>query len=205
MDMGERIRERRKQLGMSVEEIAKKTGVSRSTLYRYENGDIEKIPSQTLQVLAQALETTAQQLLNQQERLPKGLEYFQVSERRYPILGEVACGEPRWAQEEYMGTVACGCEIDADFVLRARGNSMINARILDGDVVFIRRQDTVENGDIAVVLIDDEATLKRVYRFPGQIQLHAENPAIRPIVITEHDMKNVRILGKAVAFQSSAI
>lgn len=81
---------------------------------------------------------------------------------------------------------------------------MINARIMDGDVVFIRRQPVVENGEIAAVAIDDEATLKRFYRDgnTGTITLVAENPAYAPMVFTKESQKNVCILGKAIAFQS---
>ena len=94
--------------------------------------------------------------------------------------------------------------IDADFYLIMKGESMINARIMDGDIVFIRQQPEVENGEIAAVAIDDEATLKRFYRDEetGTITLVAENPAYAPMVFTAENQKNVYILGKAIAFQS---
>ena len=94
--------------------------------------------------------------------------------------------------------------IDADFCLIMKGNSMNNARIMDGDIVFIRRQPEVENGEIAAVAIDDEATLKRFYRDEetGTITLVAENQACAPMVFTAENQKNVYILGKAIAFQS---
>jgi repressor LexA len=81
---------------------------------------------------------------------------------------------------------------------------MINARILDGDVVFIRKQDTVENGDIAVVLIDDEATLKRVYYYPesAKLMLISENSNYEPMVYSGDELEKIRIIGKAVAFKS---
>lgn len=96
-----------------------------------------------------------------------------------------------------------GAEIHADFALRAKGDSMTGARIQDGDIVFIRRQDTVNNGEIAAVLIDDEAALKRIRYLPGGMtMLQAENPAYEPIFIGgEGETRVVRILGKAIAFQ----
>lgn len=93
-------------------------------------------------------------------------------------------------------------EIAADFTLICKGNSMINARIFDGDIVYIRKQDTVENGEIAAVLIDDEATLKRVRKFEDHIVLEPANPMFEPLVYWRENMNEVRIIGKAVAFTS---
>lgn len=98
-----------------------------------------------------------------------------------------------------------GTDIKADFCLIAKGDSMINARIMDGDIVFIKKQPMVENGEIAAVAIDDEATLKRFYKdeSTGTVTLVAENPAYAPMVFTASSQKNVYILGKAIAFQSN--
>ena len=95
-------------------------------------------------------------------------------------------------------------DIDADFCLRAKGESMIGARILDGDLVFIRSQSQVDNGEIAAVLIGDEATLKRIYYYPQQnrLMLNAENPAFAPLIYIGDELEQIKILGKAVAFQS---
>lgn len=95
-------------------------------------------------------------------------------------------------------------DIRADFCLRACGDSMINARIYDGDIVFIREQPMVEKGEIAAVIINDEATLKRVYYYPEQnkIILNPENPAYEPFVYVGEELNSIRILGKAIAFQS---
>ena len=82
---------------------------------------------------------------------------------------------------------------------------MINARIFDGDICYIRRQPTVENGQIAAVLVDDEATLKRVRLFDDHIVLEPENPQFRPLVYWGEEMAAVSILGLAVAFTSSVI
>lgn len=129
---------------------------------------------------------------------------FPVEIHKYPLLGEVACGEPIFMSEERESYGMSGTEIRADFCLKAKGDSMIGARIMDGDIVFIRKQPEVENGEIAAVAIDDEATLKRFYRDEetGTITLVAENPAYAPMVFTSGNQKNVYILGKAIAFQS---
>lgn len=92
--------------------------------------------------------------------------------------------------------------IRVDFCLRVKGDSMKDARIMDGDIVFVRRQPTVQNGEIAVVLIDDEVTLKRVYITEQGIILRPENPAYQPMFVSHEDFRQVRILGRAVAFQS---
>ena len=120
-----------------------------------------------------------------------------------PILGNIACGTPILAEENREGDVDLPEHIHADFALRCKGDSMINARIYDGDIVYIRQQDTVEHGEIAAVLIGTEATLKRVFLFDDHITLEAENPQYRPLVYWGDEMNDVRILGKAVAFTST--
>jgi len=119
------------------------------------------------------------------------------------MLGEIACGHPCFASEDFTTYVELNADVAADFVLRAKGDSMINARIYDGDIVFIKSQPDVENGQIAAVIIDDEATLKRVYKQNDFITLQSENPAYPPFVITKSSTKNVRIIGKAIAFQGN--
>ena len=119
-----------------------------------------------------------------------------------PLLGNVAAGVPILAEENFECYVAAGADVRCDFCLRVRGDSMINARIYDGDIVFVRQQPTVENGEIAVVLIDDEATLKRVYRYKNMLVLRAENPSFPEMTYEGHELEEIRIIGKAVAFQS---
>lgn len=123
------------------------------------------------------------------------------------MLGEIACGEPIWAEEDKESYVMADCNIKADFCLKAKGDSMINARINHGDVVFIRQQSIVDNGEIAVVIIDNEATLKRVYfdRANGKLVLSAENPAYPPMVYTGEELNEIRILGKAIYFTSMIV
>lgn len=118
------------------------------------------------------------------------------------MLGDIACGEPILAVDNIVDFVNVPLNINADMALTCKGDSMIGARILDGDVVYIRQQDDVENGEIAAVLIGDEATLKRVYKSESKIILSAANPNYADMVYINGDAANVHIIGKAVAFVS---
>lgn len=123
--------------------------------------------------------------------------------RKIPLVGTIACGTPILAEENIEEIVDMPEHVHADFCLRCRGDSMINARIYDRDIVYIRKQPTVDDGQIAAVLIGDEATLKRVHFFPDHIVLEPENPLYRPLVYWEQDMEQVHIIGLAVAFTSN--
>ncbi|MBQ9743604.1 MAG: hypothetical protein IJW19_00585 [Clostridia bacterium] len=128
-----------------------------------------------------------------------------VKRRSIPILGSVACGEPIFADEQLEGYASVEGDINADFCLYAKGDSMIEAGIRDGSIVFVKKQPTVENGQIAVVLIDDDATLKRVYFDKGnrRMILNPANSSYAPIVVDSAQLESgsVRILGKAVMCQ----
>lgn len=123
--------------------------------------------------------------------------------RKIPLLGTIACGEPILSTENIGEYIDIPKHINADFALTCKGDSMINARIFDGDIVYIRQQEEVINGEIAAVLIDNEATLKRVRLFDDHIALEPENPMYKPLVYWGEEMNSVRILGKAVAFTST--
>ncbi len=132
--------------------------------------------------------------------LPGNLLPLQL--KAYPLLGDIACGKPIVAQESGSNYINAA-ETDADFCLIAKGDSMVDARIYDGDEVFIQQADMVDNGEIAAVILDDEATLKRVYYYPEEqkLVLSPENPAYKPMVFTGEELNHVRILGRAVAVQ----
>ena len=206
MNVGERIRTRRKELQLSVDDLALILGKDRSTIYRYESNDIEKLPTTILEPLAKALRTTPAYLMgwsdssedNDHEKY--GLKPIKL--KKFPMLGNIASGKPIYADQEYETFIEASADIKADFCLIAKGDSMINARIFDGDVVFIRSQPTVLNGEIAAVIIDDEATLKRVYIYPGRVELRPENPTYPVLNYEGNELENIKILGKAVAFQS---
>ena len=206
MTKGERIRARRRALGLTLEDVAAATGTSRQTIQRYENGVIGNIPDERLEALARALSTTPAYLMGW-EKTPPHPDLRPIRRRAVPLLGKVACGEPIYAEEDFCGYELAGEGVDADFCLRASGDSMIGARIFDGDIVFVRSCDTVENGEIGVVVIGDEATLKRVYydRAGQKLVLSPENPRYAPLVFTGEELATVKILGRAVAFQSRLV
>ena len=121
--------------------------------------------------------------------------------KHIPILGEISCGEPKFAQEEFEYYAEHGAPIHVDYILKAKGDSMIGAGIPDGSLVFIRQQSDVENGEIAAVLVDDETTLKRVFKAPGELRLVPENPSFRTQYYTGIELENIRILGKCIFVQ----
>lgn len=134
-----------------------------------------------------------------------GLARFSdVHKKAIPLLGTVACGAPIYANEEHDSYVLADEDIDADYCLTARGDSMINARIYDGDLIFVKQCDHVENGEIAVVAIHDEVTLKRVYFYPEThtLQLIAENPKYPPLIYHDEELDGVYVIGKALFFQA---
>lgn len=207
MTIGERIKHRRKVLGLSAEEVAYKMGVSAATVYRYESSDILNMGIDKLELIARALSTTPAYLMGWEDKPESIFQYDNISPiktKKFPLLGDIACGQPIFADEDHESYIEAGADIKADFCLKCQGNSMIGARIMPGDIVFIRQQDMVDNGEIAAVVIDDSATLKRVYYYPeqGKLILQAENPAYEPLVYIGDELNCIRILGKAVAFQS---
>lgn len=203
--------------GLSIKNISQTalstlSGVSKSSISRYLKGDWEG-KQDAVYTLAKALEVSEAWLMGydvpmervQPEKtasLPLNLLPL-PSMKKVPLLGTIACGEPILAEENFDGYVEAPSGVEADFSLRCHGDSMINARIMDGDLVFIRQQPDVDNGDIAAVLIDGEATLKRVYKYENQIILQPENPKYAPMVFSGEALLDFRIIGKAVAFLSA--
>lgn len=207
-DLSGKIRDLRARHGLTLEQVAQQVGVGRSTVRKWETGLIANMRRDKIEKLAKALHTTPGYLMGweeeeTQERPALPSNVIPMPEMgKLPLLGAIACGEPILAEgniEEYIDVPK---HINADFALTCKGDSMINARIFDGDIVYIRQQDTIENGEIAAVLIDNEATLKRVKLYDDHISLEPENPQYRPIVLWGEEMNTVRILGKAVAFTS---
>lgn len=205
MTIGDRIKRRRELLGLSVEEVAKHLGKHRATIYRYENNEIENFPTDVLEPLAVVLQTTPAYLMGWPDissDLPDNI--LPVSKmRRIPLLRTLARSEPILTDENLDGDVDIPENIHADFALRCKGDSMINARIFDGDIAYIRIQKDVENGEIAAVRIGDETTLKRVYRHPARLELRPENPTFPVLQYEGEQLEDVQIIGKAVAFTSA--
>ena len=198
MKLYERIKERRLKLGMTLLDVANALGVKEATVQRYESGEIKNPKHQTVLELAKIFRCSPAYLMGwEDEVLPD--DVMQISKNKIPLLGEIAAGQPIFAEEE-IEYYSPGEDTGADFCLRVHGDSMTGAGIKDGDIVFIRSQDTVDDGEIAAVLVDDEATLKRVYISPDTVTLVSENPKYKPMVYTKKQCKNIRILGKAVSY-----
>jgi len=198
-----RLRALRQERGLSQQKLSELLHISKSSINMYERGEREP-GFETLQALASFFEVDLDYLLgNSTYKNKDQWSRATGNSQKLPVLGAIACGQPIFANEE-REWICADPGLQADFCLYARGDSMVGARIFDGDLVFIRKQDTVENGAIAAVVIDDSATLKRVYYYPkeGTLSLHAENPQYPPLVYTKEELNRIHILGKAVAFQS---
>lgn len=204
MTKGERIKHLRERMGLSQVSLADKINVSKQTLYKYENDIITNIPSDKVEAIADATGSSPAYIMGWDDAsIPSYANIRPIAKKRYPVLGSVACGKPIYMAEEKEVYVDTTTDVKADFILIAKGDSMTGARINDGDLVFVRQQPEVENGDIAVVAIDDEATLKRFYKYSDDlIVLRAENPEYKDMELRPEDHKDIRVLGKAVAFQS---
>jgi repressor LexA len=182
--------------------------LNKNDLSQYVNGKV--IPKQDkLAILSEVLHVNEPWLMGyddvSKDDIFKYPNIKPVVKKRFPMLGEIACGEPIFADEDREHCVMVDMDIDADFCLTAKGDSMINARINDGDIVFIKEMPIVENGEIAAVIIGDEATLKRVYYYKEQnkLVLNPENPKYEPLVYLNDELNSIRILGKAVYFMSA--
>ena len=127
-----------------------------------------------------------------------------VSSEKIPLFGEIACGEPIFTDQAAEEYIDLKDEINYDFCLRAKGDSMIGDHINDGDIIFIRKQEMVDNGSIAAVIIEDQATLKRIYYYPEKeiFILKASNPIYNDMVFSKFELSSIIILGKVVAFMS---
>ena len=213
MKLGDLIAEYRVSHDLSQRQFADRCGLSNGYISMLERGVNPKtqkpitptIPQ--LKKLADGMAMTISEILEKVDDMPIDLtgpgSVIPFPEmQKVPLIGAIACGAPILAQEHIEDFVDMPRHIKADFALTCKGDSMINARIFDGDIVYIRQQDTVENGEIAAVLIDTEATLKRVKVFEDHISLEPENPQYRPLVLWGEDMNMVSIIGKAVAFTS---
>lgn len=197
------IKSRRVELGLTMKDIADYVGVSEGTVSRWESGNIANMKRSRINKLAEILQLSPLVLLGVEIKTAPDNLLPMPNVSSIPILGNIACGTPILAEENREGDVDLPEHIRADFALRCKGDSMINARIYDGDIVYIRQQGRVEHGEIAAVLIGTEATLKRVFLFDDHIILEAENPQYRPLVYWGDEMNDVRILGRAVAFTST--
>lgn len=214
MTIGERIKLHREKVNLTQDELAKQLNTTKQTVYKYENNVVTNIPSDKIEKMAELFGVNPGYLMGWEGDHFSGEKtdmifdnIFPVSIKKFPLLGEIACGEPIFVNEDRESYVLSGTDINADFCLKAKGDSMIGARIFDGDVVFIKKTEIVDNGEIAAIVIDDEVLLKRFYYFPDEslLTLQSENPKYPPKNYTNEQLNHIRVLGKAVAFQSDII
>lgn len=215
------ISNRRKELGLTLEEVGNAVGVSKSTVKKWETGYISNMRRDRINALAKILKLNPNVLIDESDPPYSQIDQkkksmldsvvFQlwdnchseelIPKKSIPMLGKIACGEPIYADEDFDTFIEVNSDLKADFCLTCSGDSMINANIFDGDIVFIKKQDIVDDGQIAAVIIEDEATLKRVYydRKNNRLILQAENPKYSPLIYIGEELNNIRILGRAIS------
>ncbi|WP_304747970.1 helix-turn-helix domain-containing protein [Dubosiella newyorkensis] len=216
MKLSELIKMYRAERHLSARAFAKQTGFSNAYISLLEN---DKVPSPSLEALnsialamGMSLDSMLRQVDDMNVRLSEEKSRNDLSgikgilpipeSRQVPMLGAIACGEPIYMDEERGEYYPLDTKIHADFCLRAEGDSMTGARICDGDIVFIQAVPEVENGSIAAVAIDDEATLKYFFQYGDTVVLRPANPKYQEMTYSQDDLNRVRVLGRAVAFQS---
>lgn len=208
--IGDRINKKRLEKGMTLEELGRKAGVSKVTIHKYESKVITNIPSDRIEAMAKALNVSPAYLMGWNDSSSEDIDISKipgvimpVKLKRIPILGSIACGEPLFAEQNYEGYFMLDENLaGADFCLRAKGDSMIEANIFERDLVFFKKTNDVENGTIAAILIDDEATLKRISKSEDMLILQPCNRIYSPIIIKPEDDKRVLILGEMVGVYS---
>ncbi len=206
MTIGQRIKERRKALGMSAEELGSLIGKNPATIYRYEKGEIEKLPATILEPLAKALKCSAGSLIAGIDAIDSPAHKRAV---RIPILGYVVAGIPIYAIQDILGYEEISHELSNTgefFALRIKGDSM-EPTFTDGDTIIVRQQPDVESNEIAVVLVNgDEGTVKRIKKDDNGIVLIGDNAiAFSPQFYSNDDIERlpVKIVGKVVELRRS--
>ena len=183
---------------MPYAELARLTGIPVPTLHRYATTN-KPIPVNRLESIARALLTTVPVLMGYEKDLPRNA--VPVETQSVPLLGSIAAGEPIFANENRETYIELGSDVKCDFALIVDGDSM-EPTIKRGDIVFIRKQPDVDNGQIAAVLIDDSATLKRVYHVPNGLTLVSDNTTkFPPRTVTMPEYATISIMGLAVAYK----
>lgn len=187
---------------LTQKQLADALGLAFSTISMYERGEREP-DFETMEAIADYFNVTMDYLHGKSNNVSFHNIIPLPNMNKIPLLGTIACGEPILAEENIEDEINIPEDIHADFALRCKGDSMVDARIMDGDIVYIRQQPTVNNGEIAAVLIGDEATLKRVYLSSNTVTLMPCNPKYQPFVYTNEQLNEIRIIGKAIGFTST--
>ena len=206
MEAKDIIKKRRVELGLTIADVATACGVSEATVSRWENGQIANMRRSRIADLAKILKIAPSVIVGTEDEkvgsLPSNILPVPPM-KQVPMLGSVACGEPIYMDEVRGEYYPMDSSIHADFCLKAQGDSMVGARICDGDIVFVQASPEVDNGQIAAVAIDDEATLKYFYRYGDMVVLRPANPKYEEMTYRKEELNRIRVLGRAVAFQSA--
>lgn len=203
--MGNYLSKRRKEIGLTQREVAEAVGVAEATVSRWESGEIANMRRDKISALAKVLHCSPDFVMTGEQSaapsIPPGFEPLPKMVKR-PLVGSIACGDPITAEENIEDYVDVPEDAHCDFCLRCKGDSMIDAGIHDGDLVYIHIQPEVENGQIAAVRIDGEATLKRVFWDSANqvLQLVPANSSYMPKVYSGQALESVHIEGRAVGF-----
>lgn len=203
MHVGELIRQKRTELNMTQEQLGNLLGVNRAAINKWETGRVTNLKRETIKKLSEIFQISPALLVEPEVSAYPDSPLLPLPRmKRWKVLGGTACGQPLFKPMEEASVLA-PADIDADYVFKCVGDSMINARIFDGDIVFIK-EDEVPDGQIGVVRIGEEYTLKRIYHGVDYLELRSENPMYPPIII-RGDQENAEILGRAVHFLSRVI
>ena len=198
-----RIKQLREELGKSKAQVARELQIPYTTFVNYEN-EAREPNSEVLIMIANYFHVSVDYLIGRTEnRHGNSLPVSNLVPLKHiikvPIIGRIACGSPILAEQNYEGQTFCPDEVNADFALRCQGDSMIDANIQDGDIVFIKEMPEVENGEIAAVVVGEEATLKKVYYHGDTVTLLPANSSYEPMIFKKDEINDIRICGKAVA------
>ena len=208
MTVGDRIRKVRQEQDVTQQELADYIGVSKQAVYKYENNIVTNIPTDKVDAIAKRLRVSPAYLMGWEEQpapaasreptVPPGFEPMPAMDV-VPLVGRIACGTPITAEENIEQMVCVPSRWHSTFTLTCKGDSM-EPRIHDGDLALVHRQDTLENGDLGVLIYGDEGegTLKRYLQRGNCVVLQPFNPAYKEMVIKGEELNHLHIAGRVV-------
>ena len=204
MTIGERIKERRKELGLTVDELAERLGKNRATIYRYESNDIEKLPTTVLEPLAKVLNVTPAYLMGWKtnDTHIKKIPYSEANCVQIPLIGKVAAGYNCYAEDNISEYIMTDSEILKDgyqhFWLEVKGDSM-EPELHEKDLVLVREQEVLDKVCYAVVNVDSEDGLVKLVDIENtRITLSSVNPYYPPRVFEFEEMNRVKVIGPVI-------
>ena len=207
MDIGERIKRRREELGLSVIEVARLLNKNRATVYRYEDNSIKDMPLTVLEPLAKVLKTTPAYLIgwndDSSEDSEDNTEIIPVSQRKIRLLNGAIMDNVELSDENISFCEALNRPIYADFAFCASDDSMNGANILAGNIVLFTQNEEIKTGDIVLLSINDQLILRRITFCDDHTELWPENSTYQAIIIPRKNKNTFRVLGKAVAYYNT--